>query len=75
MLDQLRDFGYMHCRWMFGSYRLSHRGVFYGIISAGRLCFKTDSAARHEYERRGMGPFQPNMKQTLKHYYQVPLEA
>jgi DNA transformation protein len=75
VLDQLRDLGPVECRRMFGSYGLYHGGVFFGIISAGRLYFKTDSTARAEYERRGMAPFQPSAKQTLKSYYEVPVEV
>jgi len=74
ILDQLRDLGHVDCRSMFGGYGLYHAGVFFGIISSGKLYLKTDPATRPEYERRGMGPFRPNAKQTLKSYYEVPVE-
>jgi DNA transformation protein and related proteins len=74
ILDQLRDLGHVDCRNMFGGYGLYHTGVFFGIISSGKLYLKTDPATRSEYERRGMEPFRPNAKQTLKSYYEVPVE-
>jgi TfoX/Sxy family transcriptional regulator of competence genes len=39
VLDQLRDLRQIDCRRMFGSYGLYHGGVFFGIISKGRLYF------------------------------------
>ena len=75
VLDQLHDLGQIDCWRMFGSYGLYHGGVFFGIISKGRLYFKTDPLTRPEYERRGMAPFQPSAKQTLKSYYEVPVEV
>jgi DNA transformation protein len=74
VLDQLHDLGQVDCRRMFGSYGLYHGGVFFAIISKGRVYFKTDATTRPEYERRGMTPFQPSAKQTLKSYYEVPVE-
>ena len=75
VLDQLSSLGQIDCRRMFGSYGLYHGGVFFAIISKGRLYFKTDATTRSEYERRGMAPFQPSAKQTLKSYYEVPVEV
>jgi DNA transformation protein and related proteins len=75
VLDQLGGLGQVDCRRMFGSYGLYHGGVFFAIISSGRLYFKTDATTRPEYVRRGMAPFQPSAKQTLKSYYEVPVEV
>jgi DNA transformation protein len=74
VLDQLHDLGHVDCRRMFGSYGLYHGGIFFGILSSGRLYFKTNPVTRRSYVRRGMGPFQPSTKQTLKSYYEVPVE-
>ncbi|MBI5379023.1 MAG: TfoX/Sxy family protein [Nitrospirae bacterium] len=74
VLDQLRGLGGVDCRPMFGGYGLYLDGVFFGILHRGRLYFKTDPASRPAYEERGMEPFRPNAKQTLKTYYEVPLE-
>ncbi len=78
-LEQLRGLGEVDCRSMFGGYGLYHGyrdggGVFFGIISGGRLYFKTDATTRPDYEGRGMAPFRPNAKQTLTSYYEVPPE-
>lgn len=75
VLDQLRRLGRVEARAMFGGYGLYRSGLFFGIVHGGRLYFKTDRAGREEYRRRGMGPFRPNEKQTLKSYYEVPLEV
>jgi DNA transformation protein len=74
VLDQLRPLGEVDCRRMFGSYGLYHDGVFFGILSQGRLYFKTSAATRGTYEQRGMQPFRPNPGQTLKSYYEVPID-
>ncbi len=74
VVDQLRGLGPVQARAMFGGHGLYHEGVFFGIVAAGRLYFKTDEATREEYRSRGTGPFRPNDKQTLKSYYEVPAD-
>jgi DNA transformation protein len=75
ILEQLRDLGNVTCRAMFGGYGLYHAGTFFGILTRdGQLYFKTSPASRAHYIKHGMGPFQPNAKQTLKNYYEVPAE-
>jgi DNA transformation protein len=59
---------------MFGGYGLNRAGTFSGIIYRGRLYFTTDSMIQPSYHERGMKPFRPNAKQTLKNYYEVPAE-
>lgn len=78
VLDQLRGLRGVSCRAMFGGYGLyggegSH-AVFFGIIFKGRLYFKTDVATRAAYVQKGMKPFRPSAKQTLRTYYEVPVE-
>lgn len=72
--DQLGDLGDVTCRAMFGGYGLSRGGAFFGIISRGRLYFKTDPTRRAAYLEQGMKPFRPNARQTLRSYYEVPPE-
>ena len=55
----------------FGLYR---EDIFFGIIAKGRLYFKTSKATVSDYIEWDMNPFQPNSKQTLKNYYEVPPE-
>jgi len=74
VLDQLGQLGGVTCRAMFGGYGLYQRTVFFGIIYKGRLYFKTTSTSRAAYLKKGMKPFRPSAKQTLKTYYEVPLD-
>lgn len=72
VLDQLREFNDIRCRAMFGGYGLYSDGKFLGIIFRGRLYFRTSDKTRGDYEERGMKPFKPNGRQTLRSYYEVP---
>ena len=74
VLDQLQRLGEVDCRRMFGSYGLYHDEVFFGILAQGRLYFKTNAVTRVSYVQRGMLPFRPNARQTLKSYYEVPVD-
>jgi DNA transformation protein and related proteins len=69
VLDQLIELRGVTCRAMFGGY-----GLYRGRIYKGRLYFKTDETCRAAYLKRGMKPFRPNARQTLKTYYEVPVE-
>lgn len=75
VLDQLAGLPGVTCRAMFGGFGLYKGPVFFGIIHKGRLYFKTDEASRADYRERGMQPFRPNRKQTLKSYYEVPVDV
>ena len=59
---------------MFGGFGLYQDETFFGIIHKGRLYFKIDETTVGEYRKRKMKPFRPNAKQTLRSYYQVPVE-
>lgn len=59
---------------MFGGFGLYLGGTFFGIVYQGQLFFKTDATTRREYTARGMTPFRPNPRQTLKSYYEVPAD-
>ena len=74
VLDQLQELDDVEARRMFGGYGLYQDETFFGIIHNGRLYFKIDDATVGEYRRRKMKPFRPNPKQTLKTYYQVPVD-
>jgi len=74
VLDQLQELSELECRAMFGGYGLYQDEVFFGIIFKGRLYFKTDAKSAVPYLKLGMKPFRPNEKQTLKHYYEVPVD-
>lgn len=57
---------------MFGGHGLYLDAVFFGIIHAEALYFKTDETTRERYRALGMEPFRPTERQTLTSYYQVP---
>lgn len=73
VLDQLRGLRGVTCRAMFGGDGLYQGETFFGIIHNGRLYFKTDEVTLPAYRAKGMKPFRPNSKQTLKTYYEVPV--
>ncbi len=75
VLDQLDALGDVTVRRMFGGAGIYCGDTFFAILYTGRLYFKTDEQTRGEYEAHGMKPFQPNPKQTLKSYYEVPAEV
>src|SRR5262245_13841112 len=74
VLDQLAGLDDVEARRMFGGYGLYQDEIFFGILHRGRLFFKIDDATVDEYRSRKMKPFRPNDRQTLKSYYQVPVE-
>ena len=74
VLDQFRELDDVEARRMFGGYGLYQDETFFGIIHKGRLYFKIDESTVGEYRKRKMRPFRPNPKQTLKTYYQVPVD-
>jgi DNA transformation protein len=75
VLDQLQFVGEVESRAMFGGHGLYCMGIFFACVHRGRLYFKTDETTRQFYIDAGMGPFRPNAKQTLKSYYEVPVDA
>ncbi|HET9549260.1 MAG TPA: TfoX/Sxy family protein [Candidatus Binatia bacterium] len=74
VLDQLRGLDDVEARRMFGGYGLYQDETFFGIIHKDRVYFKIDDSTVGEYRKRKMKPFRPNARQTLKSFYQVPLE-
>ena len=74
VLDQLSELPGLTHRAMFGGYGLYQSEAFFGIIHKGRLYFKVTPTTLALYKDHGMKPFRPNPKQTLKTYYEVPVE-
>jgi DNA transformation protein len=72
VLDQLRGLPSVRARRMFGGHGLYAADCFFGIVHAERLYLKTDEASRVAYRAQGMAAFQPNARQTLHSYYEVP---
>ena len=75
VLDQLVGMDDIEASRMFGGYGLYRDETFFGIIHKGKLFFKIDKSTMGEYRKRKMKPFRPNAKQTLKSYYQVPVDV
>ena len=74
VLDQLSELPGLTSRAMFGGYGLYQGDRFFGIVHKGRLYFKTDRLTAPHYRDRGMKPFTPTSTQTLKNYYEVPVD-
>ncbi len=68
----LRDLGDISSRPMFGGHGIFGKGVRFGILYRGRLYFKVSGESKVDCLARGIGPFRPNERQTLKSYYEVP---
>ena len=75
VLDQLRGLRGVESRAMFGGHGLYEGSVFFAIIHRGRLYFCVSDTTRPDYEARGMAPFRPGSRQTMKRYYEVPAEV
>ena len=75
VLYQLSELPGLTHRAMFGGYGLYCGSVFFGIVQKGRLYFKTNATTVPRYRKREMKPFRPNAKQTLKTYYEVPVDV
>lgn len=75
VLDQLACLRGLTCRSMFGGHGLSRYGTFFGIIHKGRLYFKVSPATLPQYQEHAMKPFRPTPKQTLKSFYEVPVDV
>jgi DNA transformation protein len=63
-------------RRLFGGYGLYLEGAFFGVISEGRLYFRTDDGSRADYVARGMRALQPKHRprgpKTVDRNFEVP---
>jgi len=57
---------------MFGGHGLYRGEAFFGIVYDDGLYFKTDAVSATSYVDKGMRSFQPNERQRLRNYYEVP---
>jgi DNA transformation protein len=74
VLDQLQELDGVEARRMFAGFGLYQDETFFGIVHKGCLYFKVDESTVGEYRKHRMKPFRPNARQTLKSYYQVPVD-
>ena len=75
ILDRLTGLGEVTARAMFDGHGFYWGETIFAIAYAGRLFLKVDERSKGDFEARGMGPFHPNERQTLKSYYEVPPEV
>ncbi len=75
VLDRLAALGKVTARPMFGGHGIYWGDTIFGIAFRGRLYLKADEGSKGDYLARGMGPFRPNERQTIKSYYEVPPEV
>lgn len=75
VLDQLGNEPQIDAKAMFGGIGLYWNEIFFGIVHQGQCYLKTHPQTVANFHAYGMRPFQPNPKQTLKHYYAVPVEV
>lgn len=75
VLDQLHGLDDVEARRMFGSYALYQDETCFAVVSKGHLYFKIDETTVGDYRKRKMKPFRPNPRQTIKSYYQVPVDV
>jgi DNA transformation protein len=72
VLNLLSALGEITSRPLFGGHGLYWRDTIFAILFRGRLSLKLDERSQADFVSRGMGPFRPNERQTLKSYYEVP---
>ena len=75
VLDQLAGIDGVRARAMFGGHGLYCGKTFFGILWRGRLFLRTSAQTRGAFEERGMKPFAPSERQTLKNYFEVPADV
>jgi DNA transformation protein len=71
LLALLATLGEVTSRPMSGGLGLYLRETIFGIFHDDRLYLKVDEVSKAHFVSRGMGPFRPNQRQTLKSYYEV----
>ena len=72
VLEQLAGLDGLRCKRMFGGHGLYSSEVFFGILSDGRLYFKTHPDTLPVYLAFHAEVFSPSEKQILKNYREVP---
>lgn len=74
IIDQLKAFGPVTAKRMFGGAGLYHQDVFFGLVADDVLYFKVDNANKADYEATGSGPFRPFGSYAMS-YYEVPADV
>ena len=74
--EQMRDFGSVAPRKMFGGAGLYHKNLFFGLVADDVLYLKIDDSNKKDYVQAGSRPFRPykNKPYTMS-YYEVPIDV
>ena len=77
VVEQLRPFGPVTVRSMFGGWGIYRDGVFFALVADDTLYFKSDDENRAQFERASPGPFTFEKKgeTVVTHYFAVPEDA
>ena len=77
VLENLRAFGPVATRRMFGGWGLYRDGVFFALIAEDTLYFKSDDESHDQFVRASPGPFTFVKKgeRIVTRYYAVPEDA
>src|SRR4051812_5246453 len=75
VLHRLSALGEVSLRPLFGGHGIYWGETIFAIVFRGRLYLKVDERSMGDYLTRGMEPFRPNERQTLKSYYETPPEV
>ena len=72
--DQLREFGPVTSKRMFGGAGLYRNGVFFGLVADDVLYFKVTETNKKDYLDAGSEPFKPFGSYQMS-YYEVPVDV
>ena len=75
VVDQMRNFGNVSVRKMFGGAGLSFQGITFGLIANDVVYLKTDKSSEKKFEELGMGPFYPFEKKKPMPYWEIPVDV
>ena len=78
VVDQLRLWGDVSVRRMFGGAGLYREGKMFGLIADDVAYLKVDDSNREDFVKAGSSPFNPypdKVKTTVMSYYEIPPEV
>lgn len=72
--DQMKGFGAITMKRMFGGAGLYYQGAFFGLVAGDVLYFKVDDENKADYDAAGSEPFKPFGTYAMN-YYEVPADV
>lgn len=74
--DQLREWGEVSVRKMFGGAGLYREGKMFGLVADDVVYLKVDDTNREKYEAAGSGPLKPfEDEKTVLSFYELPADV